>query len=77
MMDRLDNMKTALNQILDNATNVNVGLMRFSDPGGPVLFPVSYVDEDGNRTLDEQVRTTASGQLGFGWQPNHQQTCCR
>ena len=26
--------------------NINVGLMRFSDPGGPILFPVSYIDED-------------------------------
>ncbi len=47
-MDRLDNMKVAIKQILDGATNINVGLMRFSDPGGPILFPVSYIDEDVN-----------------------------
>jgi len=45
-MDRLDNMKVAIKKILDGVNNVNVGLMRFTDPGGPVLFPVSYIDED-------------------------------
>ena len=45
-MDRLDNMKVALNKILTDVNNINVGLMRFTDPGGPILFPVSYIDED-------------------------------
>jgi len=45
-MDRLDNMKVALKKILDTINNVNVGLMRFTDPGGPILYPVSYIDED-------------------------------
>ncbi len=44
--DRLDRMKDALRTILDDANNINVGLMRFTDPGGPILFPVSYIDED-------------------------------
>ena len=44
--DRLDRMKDALKTILDDANNINVGLMRFTDPGGPILFPVSYIDED-------------------------------
>jgi type IV pilus assembly protein PilY1 len=45
---RLDRMKDALYSMLDTMTDVNVGLMRFSgdDAGGPVLFPVSYIDED-------------------------------
>ena len=38
--DRLDRMKDALRLILDDANNINVGLMRFTDPGGPILFPV-------------------------------------
>ena len=41
---RMQHMQEALNQILDNATGVNVGLMRFTGPGGPVLFPVSNID---------------------------------
>ena len=46
--DRLDHMKDAFNQIMDSVNNINVGLMRFTDPGGPILFPVSYIDEDVN-----------------------------
>lgn len=42
--DRLDNMKDALYQIIDNSHNINVGLMRFSDYGGPVLFPITDID---------------------------------
>ena len=44
--NRLDRMKTALKAILDSVTDVNVGLMRFSgnDGGGPILYPISYVD---------------------------------
>lgn len=45
---RLDRVKEAMNQILDEISqNTNVGLMRLSDDeGGPVLFPVSYVEAD-------------------------------
>lgn len=42
---RVDVMKGALKTILDDLTNVNVGLMRFSSsPGGPVMYPVSDID---------------------------------
>lgn len=44
--DRLDNVKDALYQLLDELANVNVGLMRFTNPGGPVLFPVKFIDEE-------------------------------
>ena len=43
---RLDRMKAALHSILDIATNINVGLMRFHRRGGPVLYPVSDIDAD-------------------------------
>ena len=49
---RMENMKEALHAILDSATNVNVGLMRFhsrdssSTDGGPILFPVANIDGD-------------------------------
>jgi len=47
-LNRITRMKDALNLILDSATNVNVGIMRFngSSGGGPVLFPVTYIDEE-------------------------------
>ena len=41
---RLDRMKAALHTILDNANNVNMGLMRFHREGGPVLYPVASLD---------------------------------
>lgn len=42
---RIDVLKGALKGILDDLSNVNVGLMRFSsDPGGPVLYPVADID---------------------------------
>jgi len=45
---RLERMKDALDVILDNATNVNVGLMRFNGTrgGGSVLFPVTSIDKE-------------------------------
>ncbi len=51
--DRLDNMKEAFNLIMDSVNNINVGLMRFTDPGGPVLWPVSYIN--GDATAIEQA----------------------
>ncbi len=45
-LDRLDRVKVALNAILDEVNDVNIGLARFHTPGGPILFPVSYVDAD-------------------------------
>ena len=44
--NRLQNMQDAVIALLDDLNNVNVGLMRFTDPGGPILFPVSYIDAD-------------------------------
>ncbi|WP_210396388.1 PilC/PilY family type IV pilus protein [Motiliproteus sediminis] len=42
---RLDRMKQALTNVLNTSTDINVGLMRFTNPGGPVLYPVRYIDE--------------------------------
>ncbi|MFK7852755.1 MAG: PilC/PilY family type IV pilus protein [Granulosicoccus sp.] len=44
---RLERMKSALNTILDNSTNVNVGLMRMNGfyGGGSVLYPVTGIEE--------------------------------
>ncbi|GMQ76261.1 MAG: hypothetical protein BMS9Abin01_1531 [Gammaproteobacteria bacterium] len=45
-VSRLDRVKTALTAILDEVTNVNIGLARFHDRGGPILFPVSDLNSD-------------------------------
>lgn len=41
---RLYKVQEALKQVLSASTDVNVGLMRFSNPGGPVLLPVQNID---------------------------------
>lgn len=41
---RMDRMKSAFTSLMDNINNANVGLMRFNDPGGPVLYPISNID---------------------------------
>ena len=43
---RLEHMKEAMQSILDNANNINVGIMRFHGRGGPVLFPVADINAD-------------------------------
>lgn len=45
---RLERMKTALNDILDSSSNLNVGLMRFNGfyGGGSVLYPITPIDEE-------------------------------
>ncbi|OUS06708.1 hypothetical protein A9Q81_02165 [Gammaproteobacteria bacterium 42_54_T18] len=40
---RLDRMKAALSTMVNNAEKVNIGLMRFSRPGGTVLYPVTDI----------------------------------
>jgi len=42
---RMLRVQDALKNALSSATNINAGLMRFSDYGGPVLFPVSGIDD--------------------------------
>lgn len=53
---RLKVMKDALVELLESMNNVNVGLMTFNSAGGPVRYPVRYIDEpvdpeSGNNTF--------------------------
>jgi type IV pilus assembly protein PilY1 len=60
---RLDRMKEALSNILTDSNNINVGLMRFSNPGGPVLYPIKAIDgviESGEDAGDIAVRVNQS-----------------
>ncbi len=43
-LSRMQRVQSALNQALAGATNINAGLMRFSDHGGPILYPVTDID---------------------------------
>jgi type IV pilus assembly protein PilY1 len=42
---RMLRVQNALKDTLSSITNVNAGLMRFSDLGGPVLYPVRPIDD--------------------------------
>lgn len=42
---RMLRVQNALKETLRSVTNVNAGLMRFSDYGGPVLYPVRPIDD--------------------------------
>ena len=42
---RMERVKSAMTSLLGGLSNVNVGLMQYSMPGGPVLFPVTAIDE--------------------------------
>ncbi|MFT6285576.1 MAG: type IV pilus assembly protein PilY1 [Alcanivorax sp.] len=44
--DRLEAVQRGFRTVLNELTNVNVGLMRFSNPGGPILYPVVNIDAD-------------------------------
>ena len=48
---RMQRVQDALRNALANATNINAGLMRFSDHGGPILFPVRDIDSAGSPEL--------------------------
>lgn len=42
---RMLRVQNALKATLNSVTNINAGLMRFSDFGGPVLYPVRPIDD--------------------------------
>jgi type IV pilus assembly protein PilY1 len=49
---RIEVLREAMAEIIADIQNVNLGLMRFTyNDGGPVLFPITYIDE----TLDNVV----------------------
>ena len=41
---RMEALKTAFNDLMQNIKGVNVGVMRFNTPGGSVLYPVTNID---------------------------------
>ncbi|QJR82078.1 pilus assembly protein PilY [Alteromonas pelagimontana] len=55
-LSRMVRVQDALKSTLSSATNINAGLMRFSDYGGPVLFPVRNIDD----TVSPEIITSTS-----------------
>ena len=51
---RMTVLKEAMNDLLTTLDNVNIGLARFSDRGGSMIFPVSPIDGNANIIVGEQ-----------------------
>ena len=43
-LNQMETMRLALHRILDSVTSINLGLMRYNTPGGPILYPVANLD---------------------------------
>lgn len=54
---RLKVMKDALVELLESMNNVNVGLMTFNTAGGPVRYPVRYIDDPVDPTVTNNAFT--------------------
>lgn len=58
--DRITALKTALNRVLDEVRDINVGLMRFTSfDGGAVLLPLAELDSDVTDIPSETASYTA------------------
>ena len=60
----MDELKSAMTTVLSTMQNVNVGLMRFNDAsaqdGGPVLFPISFIDGNVNNVVGDSGQNTVT-----------------
>ncbi|HAZ61096.1 MAG TPA: hypothetical protein DCY89_05935 [Gammaproteobacteria bacterium] len=57
---RFQALKDATRRLLIGMNNVNVGLMRFTCPGGPILYPVANIDAPSLDQQNQTVRVAAS-----------------
>lgn len=75
-LSRIQVLKDAMTQIIEEVEDINLGLMRFTNTdGGPVLFPIRYIDEPAEDTLGEEsddpaFTTTVSGGSDDGEENN-------
>ncbi len=66
---RMQALKTAFNDLMQNIQGVNVGVMRFNTPGGSVLYPVTNIDSllssaDKQASSDMLLSTDDAVELG-------------
>jgi len=58
---RIDELKDAMESVLNSINDVNVGLMRFNDAqpqdGGPVIYPLSSIDGNSADVVGESAAT--------------------
>lgn len=57
---RMIRVKNALKDVLNSATNINVGLMRFHDYGGPVLYPITNIDQVAEPEIITSITSSAN-----------------
>lgn len=57
---RIDRVKDGMRELVNSLNDVNIGLMRFSNPGGPVLYPVTYIDKKVGFAAGEPVAVSSS-----------------
>lgn len=57
---RMDRMKSAMIQLLNNMNNVNVGLMQFSFPGAAVVYPVTDIDQSLTQPAPQLLNISSS-----------------
>ena len=61
---RMDELKSAMTTVLNTVSDVNVGLMRFNDAsnqdGGPVLFPISFIDGNVNNVVGDSGQNSVT-----------------
>ncbi|NVK54632.1 MAG: pilus assembly protein PilY [Alteromonadaceae bacterium] len=63
---RMFRVQNALKSALGTATNINAGLMRFSDYGGPILYPTTNI----NRGINAQLSTSTGATANDGYEIN-------
>jgi type IV pilus assembly protein PilY1 len=63
---RMEVMREAMLTIINSMEDVNVGLMRFtSSSGGPVLFPIKYIDDPASVAVSEPNDTNPTITYGI------------
>ena len=56
---RIEVLRASMAEIIADIQNVNLGLMRFTyNDGGPVLFPITYLETTVNNVVGESVDST-------------------
>ncbi|HAU93194.1 MAG TPA: pilus assembly protein PilY, partial [Alteromonas sp.] len=61
---RMLRVQNALKDALASATNINAGLMRFSDHGGPILYPTTNIDQ----SIDAQLSSSTNASANDGYE---------
>lgn len=61
---RMLRVQNALKDALGSATNINAGLMRFSNYGGPILYPTTDID----KSIDTQLSSSTNASANDGYE---------